>query len=176
MIHLLTKQTTLNDFAALPKSTRAEFRLQIQALLRDRLDEARQCSVKVSDVITHLPVSIGDFSDYSASINHHLNASEAMMGNRGLPPSFLHFPVGYTGRSASIIVSGTDIRRPHGQFRRADKVVYEPSEAVDYELEVGCIVGPASKQGYPVTMDEADDHIFGFVLVNDWSCKCNVSR
>lgn len=117
----------------------------------------------------HLPVSIGDFTDFSCSKEHVLNAGEAIMGKRFLPPGFLHFPVGYTSRTSSIVVSGTPVVRPRGQFRKDGAVVYGPSEQMDYELEVACVVGKPSKWGESVHVKDADEHIFGLVLLNDWS-------
>lgn len=119
-----------------------------------------------------LPISVGDFSDFSLSMHHVLNAGEAVMGVRALPPGFSHFPIGYAGRSSSVVVSGTPIRRPLGQYRSSDAgVVFGPSKAMDFELEVACVVGKSTKMGNPVSMDQAAEHLFGFVLLNDWSAR-----
>jgi fumarylacetoacetase len=92
------------------------------------------------------------------------------MKKRFLPPGFLHFPIGYTARTSSIVVSGTPVTRPRGQFRNGKgDVVYGPTEQMDYELEVACIIGKPSEFGKSVRIEDADDHIFGFVLLNDWS-------
>lgn len=92
------------------------------------------------------------------------------MKKRAVPPGFLHFPIGYTARTSSIVVSGTPVIRPRGQFRNTQgEVVYGPTEQMDYELEVACIVGKSSELGKPVEMTDADEHIFGLVLMNDWS-------
>lgn len=117
----------------------------------------------------HLPVDIGDFSDFSCSLDHVLNAGEAAMGVRSEPPGFRHFPIGYGGRASSIVPSGESIPRPLGQFRSPEGVCFGPSKAVDFELEVACVIGKPSAMGTPVPADEAEDHIFGFVLLNDWS-------
>jgi len=123
----------------------------------------------------HLPVSIGDFTDFSCSKEHVLNAGEAIMKKRFLPPGFLHFPVGYTGRTSSIIPSGTPVTRPKGQFRDAKgEVIYGATRQLDYELEVGCIVGKPSALGDSIAVNNADEHIFGLVLLNDWSGKCRI--
>jgi fumarylacetoacetase len=119
----------------------------------------------------HLPIQVGDFSDFSLSRNHVLNAGLAVFGIESLPPGFLHFPVGYAGRSSSIVVSGTPIRRPLGQYRSPDGVVFGPSKAMDFELEVACVVGKSSEIGKPVKINDAMDHVFGFVLLNDWSAR-----
>jgi fumarylacetoacetase len=97
-----------------------------------------------------LPVSIGDFTDFSCSKDHVISAGEAIMKKRPLPPGFLHFPIGYTSRASSTVVSGTPITRPKGQFRDANKggeVVFAPTRELDYELEVACIIGKPSQLG-----------------------------
>ena len=114
-------------------------------------------------------MAIGDFTDFSCSKEHLLNGSEAISGVRRLPPSFLKFPISYTGRTSTIVVSGTPIRRPRGQFRLRDDVVYGPTKELDYELEVGCIIGRPTAMGETVSLKDAEDHIFGLVLLNDWS-------
>ncbi len=96
------------------------------------------------------------------------------MKKRLLPPGFLHFPIGYAGRASSIVVSGTPVTRPKGQFRDASKggeVRFAPTRELDYELEVACIVGRPSQMATAVPIAEADDYIFGLVLMNDWSGK-----
>jgi fumarylacetoacetase len=125
----------------------------------------------VSEVEMHLPVRVGDFSDFSSAKDHVLNAGEAVFGVRSLPAGFSHFPLAYAGRSSSIVPSGTNIRRPRGQFRSGDGVEYGVSKDMDYELEVACVIGRPSQFGEPVPIDDADEHIFGFLLLNDWSGK-----
>ena len=118
----------------------------------------------------HLPMSFSDFTDFSCSKEHALNAGEAVLKKRFLPPGFLHFPIGYTARSSSIVVSETSIVRPRGYFKDLEgRVSYGPSRQMDYELEVACLIGKASVQGTPVKIVDADEYIFGFVLLNDWS-------
>jgi len=117
----------------------------------------------------HLPFEVNGFTDFSCSRDHMLNAGEAVMGKRLLPPGALHFPIAYTGRSSSVVVSGTPIIRPNGQFKDGEEVVLGPSRQLDYELELGCIIGKPSKMGERVRIENADDHIFGVVIVNDWS-------
>ncbi|KAK4986148.1 hypothetical protein LTR50_005520 [Elasticomyces elasticus] len=166
---------TLNAFAALPKSVQRDVRSSLQQLFsagtRNLLPEGS--AADIDSVQMHLPVAIGDFTDFSASKQHVLNAGEAVLGKRSLPPGFLHFPVGYAGRASSIVVSGTPVERPVGQFvdRNVDgqKVVCRPSEAVDYELEVAAIIGKSVEIGQRVRVTDADEHIFGLVMLNDWS-------
>ena len=129
-------------------------------------------SVRISDTTLFLPVSIGDFTDFSCSRDHTLNASQAVFGKREVPPGFDHFPVGYTSRTSSIVVSGTPIVRPKGQFRDGNGgVVFGPSRRMDYELEIACIIGKPTQIGESVSAADADEHIFGLVLLNDWSGK-----
>lgn len=130
-----------------------------------------KCRAHKNEVQLHLPVQVGDFSDFSLSRNHVLNAGMAVFGVESLPPGFLHFPIGYAGRSSSIVVSGTQIRRPLGQFRSDGGVTFGPSKAFDYELEVACVVGKPSEMGTPIKIEDAMDHAFGFVLMNDWSAR-----
>ena len=127
------------------------------------------CSATANTVTVHLPVSVGDFSDFSCSLHHGLNASEAVMGVRSEAPGFRHFPIRYAGRASTIVPSGTPVHRPLGQYRSTDGITFGESKALDFELEVGCIIGKASTMASRVSVEDADDHIFGFVLVNDWS-------
>jgi fumarylacetoacetase len=118
----------------------------------------------------HLPLSIGDFTDFSCSIDHVLNAGEVVFGKRELPPCFEKFPIAYHGRASSIVVSGTPITRPKGQYKGANgKVVFGPTQKLDYELEIAAVVGKPSTLGNPVKIEETYDHVFGLVLLNDWS-------
>lgn len=156
---------------ALPKSSQQHTRAILRSLLSSTLITLPFGSTSPVDEATlHLPVSCGDFTDFSCSREHVLNAGEAIQGKRRLPPGFLHFPIGYAGRASSIVVSGTPVVRPMGQFRNAlGEVVYGASEQMDYELEIACIVGRPSQLGAGVQNQDADDHIFGLVLLNDWS-------
>lgn len=161
----------LNNFAALPKSVHRQTRAILQTLLDKDIGFLPATStVAIQDATMHLPMSSRDFTDFSCSKDHVLNAGEAIMKKRFLPPGFLYFPVGYTARTSSVVVSGTPIVRPKGQFRDTlGKVVYEPTKQMDYELEVACIIGKPSQLTRPVQISDADEHIFGLVLLNDWS-------
>lgn len=163
----------LNNFAALPKSVHQQTRAALQAVFIKELTSLPATSiVSIEDAVMHLPMASRDFTDFSCSKDHVMNAGEAVMKVRSVPPGFLHFPIGYTARTSSIVVSGTSVMRPKGQFRDTDgKVVYGPTKAMDYELEVGCIVGKPSELSKPIDIADADDHIFGLVLLNDWSCN-----
>jgi fumarylacetoacetase len=170
----LFSQSTLNAFAAQPQHVQSQVRTAIQSAHKQNLHSS--CSENIKDITLHLPVSIGDFTDYSASANHVLNAGEAIMGMRSFPPAFHKYPVGYAGRCSSISVSGTPITRPLGQYvedyTAAEKnIIFGASRALDYELEIGAIVGRPVKSGSVLRAQDADEHIFGLVLVNDWSAR-----
>ena len=165
------EQPVLNTFAAFPKSVHRNTRAALQALFSKDLSSLPASSVVgIQDVTMHLPMASRDFTDFSCSKDHVLNAGEAVMKKRSLPPGFLYFPIGYTARTSSIVISGTSIVRPKGQFRDSlGEVVYGPTKQMDYELEVACIVGKPSELTKPVDIADADEHIFGMVLLNDWS-------
>lgn len=172
------QQSTLNDFAELPKDVHRAVRKTLQDLFRrsDAVASLPRGAVLPAQIVKqHLPFRITDFTDFSVSLEHNYRAGEMILGKRFLAPGFLHFPLGYAGRASSILVSGTPIKRPLGQFvasRNEEgeaEVVMAPSKALDYELEVGVIVGKPVPHGARLMAADADDHIFGFVLVNDWS-------
>ncbi|KAK5098953.1 hypothetical protein LTR24_001581 [Lithohypha guttulata] len=140
-------------------------------LRRHQDDDVAPCAIATTRVTYHLPVTVGDFSDFSCSEDHVLNAGEAVTGVRQLPPGFPYFPVGYGGRCSSIVPPGTSIQRPLGQFRASEGVMFGASHAVDFELEMACIIGRPSSLGKPININDADEHIFGFVLLNDWSAR-----
>lgn len=118
-----------------------------------------------------MPIAPRDFTDYSRSLEHVRNASEAMTGQKvALPASLLHLPIGYTGRTSTISVSGTNVIGPKGQYKNAaGEFVYRPTRAMDFELECACIVGKPTEIGSTIAIEDAEDHIFGFVILNDWS-------
>ncbi|KAH7134965.1 hypothetical protein B0J11DRAFT_517252 [Dendryphion nanum] len=168
------RENTLNTFAGLSKRIHTTVRSAIQLTYKNKKHVA--ASEHIKDVKLHIPVHIGDFTDFSASKDHLLNAGEAMMGIRALPPSFLNYPIVYAGRSSSIRVSGSPVARPLGQYwdnpAAADKrIIFGPCRTLDYELEVGAVIGRPVKAGAVLKARDADEHIFGLVLVNDWSAR-----
>ncbi len=176
---MLFQQSSLNPFMAAGRPTWQSVRQRVTNLLAD--DEhglrdkpiAEQVLVKQSGVSMHLPAEIGDYTDFYSSREHATNIGTMFRGKENaLMPNWLHLPVGYHGRSSSIIVSGTPVRRPVGQVKPddADPVV-SPSRLLDIELEMGFFVGPGNRLGEPIGIEAADDHIFGMVLVNDWSAR-----
>ena len=121
----------------------------------------------------HLPVAVGDYVDFYSSEHHATNLGRILRpGTPPLLPNWKHLPVGYHGRAGTVVVSGTDIVRPHGLVTTTDGPPrYEPTGMLDIELEVGAIVGVGSDLGRPIPIDRVADHLFGLVLLNDWSAR-----
>ena len=174
-------QPTLNDFMALDASAWAAVRERLQTLLRTDTPELRDDAAlrervlhPRADVTLQLPVDIGDYTDFYSSKQHATNVGTMFRGaENALKDNWVHLPVGYHGRASSVILSGRDVRRPCGQTRPNDDEppVFGPTQLLDFELETGFFVGDGNELGTPITIDEADDHIFGMVLVNDWSAR-----
>jgi fumarylacetoacetase len=120
-----------------------------------------------------LPVQIGDYTDFYASVHHATNVGSMFRPDNPLLPNYKYVPIGYHGRSSSVVVSGTPVRRPRGQTRdpQADTPDFGPCKLLDYEMEVGFFVGPGNPLGQPIAIDEAGEQIFGLCLVNDWSAR-----
>ena len=129
--------------------------------------------VSLADVEMLLPVQVGDYSDFYASLYHASNVGKMFRPDNPLLPNYKWVPIGYHGRASSIVVSGTPVRRPRGQLKGPgdEPPAYAPSRALDYEMEVGCFVGPGNPMGHPIELDRAGEHLFGMSLVNDWSAR-----
>lgn len=128
--------------------------------------------VSQEDAALHMPFRVAEYTDFYAGRHHATNVGTMFRGpENALPPNWLHIPIGYNGRASSVVISGTDIRRPWGQLKRPDEEAprFAPSRRFDLELEMGAIVGSPSNG--PVTVAEADAMIFGYVLLNDWSAR-----
>ena len=174
-------QPTLNEFMALDASAWAAVRERLQALLRADTPELRDDATlreralhPRADVTLQSPVDIGDYTDFYSSKQHATNVGTMFRGaENALKDNWVHLPVGYHGRASSVILSGRDVRRPCGQTRPNDDEppVFGPTQLLDFELETGFFVGDGNELGTPISIDEADDHIFGMVLVNDWSAR-----
>jgi fumarylacetoacetase len=153
----------------------AALRTRLTELLAEGAPDQAELSdmlVAQSDANMHLPFLVSEFTDFYASKNHATNVGTMFRGaENALPPNWLHIPIGYNGRASSVVVSGTDIRRPWGQLKgpNDDAPRWAPSARFDLELEMGAIVGTFSDA--PVTVAEADEMIFGYVLLNDWSAR-----
>ena len=152
------------------------------ATLRQHVSEILHADTPLADatVITpmadtemQLPVEVGDYSDFYASIFHAKNVGRLFRPDNPLLPNYMHVPIGYHGRTSSIGVSGTPVRRPLGQTKPhdLDHPRFEASRQLDYELEVGIFVGKGNALGRPVSIDDAEDHVFGLCLLNDWSAR-----
>jgi fumarylacetoacetase len=174
-------QATLNDFIALGKEKTRAVRERISELLqadqpslRDNKIAREMALVPMDEATMLIPVQIGDYTDFYSSEQHAYNVGCLFRDpENALLPNWKHIPVGYHGRSSSIVVSGTDIYRPKGQQKppTADIPVYGPSKLLDFELEMGFIVGQATEMGDTVTTGDAEKHIFGVVMFNDWSAR-----
>ena len=174
---LVFAQPALNEFIALGKSTHRAVRQSLNELLADEATAFAgvhdQVFIPELRATMHLPVRIGDYTDFYAGIHHAENVGR-MFRPDGDPllPNYKHMPVAYHGRASSIVVSGTPIRRPNGQYLGPDKQpVFGPSQALDFELELGLIIGKSNPLGEPIPVDEAEDYIFGIALFNDWSAR-----
>ena len=167
----------LNDFINLGKNTTNKVREIIQQQLTDESSKIKMSSVVIipmNEVEMHLPVKVGDYTDFYSSIEHATNIGSMFRDpSNPLLPNWRHLPVGYHGRASSIIVSGIDIFRPKGQVipLDSDKPVFTSSKRIDFELEMGYIIGKNSSLGSSITTDDADNYIFGKVLFNDWSAR-----
>lgn len=174
-------QPALNDFMALGRPSWTATRARLQHLLaadtptlRDNADLRARCLLQRNTVTLHLPARIGDYTDFYSSREHATNVGVMLRGkDNALMPNWLHLPVGYHGRASSIVISGTPIRRPLGQSRPdpAADPIFGPSRTLDFELEMGFLIGPGNPLGQPIPITAARDHIFGLVLVNDWSAR-----
>jgi len=168
---------SLNDFIALGKSTTVKVRELIQTELCNEnsiLKSHPSVFIKQNSVQMHLPVKVGDYTDFYSSIEHATNIGTMFRDpDNALLPNWKHLPVGYHGRASSIILSGENVHRPKGQVVLAPNTapVFQASVRVDFELEMGFIIGKPTKLGDSVSTDAADDYIFGKVLFNDWSAR-----
>ena len=167
----------LNDFINLGKNKTNKVREIIQQQLTDESSKIKMSSVVIipmNESEMHLPVRVGDYTDFYSSIEHATNIGSMFRDpSNPLLPNWRHLPVGYHGRASSIIVSGIDIFRPKGQVMPldSDKPVFTSSKRIDFELEMGYIIGKNSSLGSSITTDDADNYIFGKVLFNDWSAR-----
>ena len=171
------EKDTLNDFISLGKEITSRVRKKIQHWLKDdtsTLAGKPELFVKQSDARMHMPIQIGDYTDFYSSIEHATNVGKMFRDpENALLPNWKHIPVGYHGRASSIIVSGQPIHRPKGQTlpKDAEAPVFGPTQRLDFELEMGFVCGKDTNLGESVSTAEAEDYIFGLVLFNDWSAR-----
>lgn len=180
-------EPTLNAFAALGRKAHKEVRQYIQAVfnrdtqfgsvLRDNDGLRKEALIPLSEVQNHLPMSIGDYTDFFAGVNHATTMGKILRpGQNPLQPNFLHIPVAYHSRASSVVVSKTPFRRPRGQIllnpaAEAKVPTLAPTRRLDIELELGVFLCKENKLGEPVNVESAEDAIFGAVLLNDWSAR-----
>ena len=174
-------QPTLNAFIDSGRENWTKARTTIQTLLsadndtlRDNADLQQKALFKQADVTMHLPVQVPGFTDFYSSKEHATNVGTMFRDpNNALLPNWTEMPVGYNGRASTVIVSGTDVIRPSGQLKpnTDDRPIFSPCKRLDFELETAFVVGKGNNIGQPIAVDEAADHIFGMVLLNDWSAR-----
>ena len=168
----LFAQPSLNAFMAAGPEVWRRVREALQALTAG--PDAELAAVPLDEAELLLPFEVGDYVDFFSSLEHASNAGRMFRPDADpLPPNWRHLPIGYHGRSGTVVVSGTPIRRPHGQRRDPGDPgpIYGPSTRLDIELELGFVVGVPSAQGEPVPVDRALDHVFGVVVLDDWSAR-----
>jgi fumarylacetoacetase len=171
----------LNEFMAAGKNEWSRIRAIIQNLfrednptIRDNPSLKERALILAKEVEMCLPVDIGDYTDFYSSREHAANVGIMFRGKENaLMPNWLHLPIAYHGRSSSIVISGTGIIRPKGQLKPKDSEnpVFGPTKLLDFELEMGFFIGKGNKLGHPINVNKAIDHIFGMVIVNDWSAR-----
>lgn len=175
--HEVFESDVLNDLIALGKPVTGMIRTTVQQALCDEVSVLKMVDgllIPMSEVTMHMPVRVGDYTDFYSSMEHAKNVGSMFRDpENALMPNWKHLPVGYHGRSSSIVISGTEIQRPNGQIlpEGADEPVFAPTDRLDFELEVAFVIGKSTKQGETVSVDEAEDHIFGLMLFNDWSAR-----
>lgn len=167
---------TLNRLMARGRDATRALRGVVSRVLRDGHVAARTANaitLAQSDAELLLPVQVGDYTDFYASIHHATNVGSMFRPDNPLLPNYKYVPIGYHGRASSIVASGTPVRRPAGQTRDDPDAppVFGPSRRLDYEMEVGAFIGRANELGEPVPLAGADEHLWGVCLLNDWSAR-----
>ena len=171
----------LNEFLSLGKPKWHAVRVRLSELLhqenptiRDNAALRTKAIVAMADARMHLPVTIPGYTDFYSSKEHATNVGSMFRDPKNaLLPNWLHMPIGYNGRASSVVVSGTPIRRPMGQLKLPDQEnpIFAPCKKLDFELETAFIIGTGNALGEPISVANAEDHIFGMVLMNDWSAR-----
>ena len=171
-------EPTLNRLMACGRGKMLQLR---RALARMLVEDASESSKQRLGTLLHpmrgaqfcVPVAIGDYTDFYASIHHAANVGKLFRPDQPLMPNYKFVPIGYHGRASSIMISGTPVKRPNGQTKPPSTEVptFGPSRQMDYELELGAYIGIGNSLGSPIDIDEADQHLFGISLLNDWSAR-----
>ncbi|WP_286234956.1 fumarylacetoacetase [Thalassotalea sediminis] len=169
-------QPQLNEFMAMGKTAWSELRKALSEALSEgsaQQNALSACLVAMSDVEYALPCNIGDYTDFYTSIHHATSVGKKFRPDNPLLPNYKWVPIGYHGRSSSIEISGSSFKRPKGQTKAptATEPSFGPCKRLDYELEVGIFVGKGNVLGEPISIDNAEDHVFGLCLFNDWSAR-----
>ncbi len=174
-------RSALNPFMALGADSWRRVRARLSALvsqeesaLRDNAKLRKNALVPISDAILHRPFEVKGYTDFYASREHATNVGTMFRGpDKALMPNWLHLPVAYNGRASTVVVSGADVRRPSGQIKPegSEAPVFSSCKKLDFELEMGTVVGVGNPMGEPVTVEQAQEMIFGYVLLNDWSAR-----
>jgi fumarylacetoacetase len=172
---------SLNPFMALGPRVWTATRTRVSELLRHDNGELRdnenlrkRALVPMTDARLHMPIAVAGYTDFYASKEHATNVGIMFRGkDNALQPNWLHMPIGYNGRASTVVVSGTKVRRPRGQLKpaNAEHPSFRACKRLDFELEIGVVVGQASSMGEMLTEAQAEAMIFGFVLLNDWSAR-----
>lgn len=164
----------LNSLMALEPTQWSSLRRDLYSLLKVGADPNLLEGLlhRQNDVEMQLPAEIGDYTDFYASIHHATNVGSMFRPDNPLLPNYKYIPIGYHGRASSIVVSGTPLRRPCGQLKdEGQPPKFAPSRRLDYEMEVAFYVGRGNQQGCPISIEQAEEHIFGLSLLNDWSAR-----
>ncbi|MCB0533459.1 MAG: fumarylacetoacetase [Lewinellaceae bacterium] len=171
----LFEQPVLNDFIAEGKTVTNRVRRKIQTwlCLPQAPENAARILVERQKVQMLLPIRVGDYTDFYSSIEHATNVGKMFRPDNPLLPNWRWIPVGYHGRSSSIVVSGSPVRRPYGQLlpKDQDTPVFAPSQRLDFELEMAFVIGKNTAMGEPIPAERAEEYIFGLLLFNDWSAR-----
>ena len=157
---------SLNEYMSWPTSQRRELRQFLSRTL-EQGSTAREL-IALADCEMLLPAKIGDYTDFYASLQHALNIGRLFRPDNPLLPNYKHVPIAYGGRSSSIVLSGTPFRRPWGQVAEGQ---FAPTSELDFEVELGFFAGPGNRQGEPIPITDAEDHLAGVSLLNDWSAR-----
>jgi fumarylacetoacetase len=171
----------LNPFMALGPKVWSRTRARISELLRhdnpelrDNEKLRRRALVPMADLKLHLPIAVSGYTDFYSSKEHATNVGVMFRGkDNALQPNWLHMPIGYNGRASTVVVSGTKVRRPRGQLKppNVELPSFGPCKRLDFELEMGVVVGQSSPIGEMLSENQAEEMIFGFVILNDWSAR-----
>ncbi len=178
----LFDRPALNPFMQAGSKVWQQVRDRLTALLAEDGDPSlgedqdllAACLIPLSEIRPQLPFEVRGYTDFYAGRQHAFNVGSLFRGpENALPPNWLHIPIGYNGRASTVVVSGTEIRRPLGQTKPpgADAPSFGPCKRLDIELEFGAVIGQGNEMGRPVSVAEADEMIFGYVLLNDWSAR-----